>query len=104
MNDTETIAVTPAEDKLDRAAHVLKAVAHPVRISIVDLLNQRPELSVSEMTEALNMEQASVSHHLTKMRDKGILEIRRDGRNIYYQLTDETITNIINCIRSCRAF
>ena len=99
-----TIAVTLTEDKLEKAANALKAVAHPVRIGIVDLLNQRPELSVGQLTEALEIEQASVSHHLTKMRDKGILEMRREGRNVYYQLTDRTLSNIIGCIRSCKAF
>lgn len=104
MNEMETIAVTLTPQKLERAAYVLKAVAHPVRIGIVDLLNQRSELSVGELTEALEIEQASVSHHLIKMRDKGILDTRRDGRNIYYHLTDETITNIIGCIKSCKTF
>lgn len=98
------IAVTLSEKKLERAAYVLKTVAHPVRIAIIDLLRQKKEISVGELTDALSVEQAVVSHHLTKMRDKQILEIRKEGRNVYYRLTDDTITNIIGCIDSCEGF
>lgn len=98
------LKVTLSTEKLDRAAYVLKTVAHPVRIAIVDLLNQKQEISVGDLTDALGIEQAVVSHHLTKMRDKHILEVRREGRNVYYRLTDDTITNIIGCIDSCAGF
>lgn len=100
----EDLKVTLTDKKLERAAYVLKTVAHPVRIAIIDLLNQKREISVGDLTEALGVEQAVVSHHLTKMRDKQILEIRREGRNVYYRLTDDTITNIIGCIDSCEGF
>jgi DNA-binding transcriptional ArsR family regulator len=85
-------------DKLERAAYVLKAVAHPTRINIIDLLDQQKELSVTELSELLDCEQSLLSHHLTNMRDKGILAVRRDGKNMYYSLTDKTITKIISCI------
>lgn len=85
-------------EKLERAAYVLKAVAHPTRINIIDLLDQRKELSVTEISEFLDCEQSLLSHHLTTMRDKGILVVRRDGKNMFYSLTDKTITKIISCI------
>lgn len=84
--------------KLERAAYVLKAVAHPTRINIIDLLDQQKELSVTQISELLDCEQSLLSHHLTNMRDKGILMVRRDGKNMYYSLTDKTITKIIACI------
>lgn len=84
--------------KLERAAYVLKAVAHPTRINIVDLLDQQKECSVSELSELLDCEQSLLSHHLTNMRDKGILSVRREGKNMFYSLTDKTITKIISCI------
>lgn len=85
-------------EKLERAAYVLKAVAHPTRINIIDLLDQQKELSVSELSELLDCEQSLLSHHLTNMRDKGLLSVRRDGKNMFYSLTDKTITKIIACI------
>lgn len=90
--------------KLEKAAYVLKAVAHPTRICIIDLLDQQYELTVSEISELVKCEQSLLSHHLTNMRDKGILSVRRDGKNMYYSLTDKTITNIIECINDCDHF
>ncbi|MCS7018730.1 MAG: metalloregulator ArsR/SmtB family transcription factor [Cytophagales bacterium] len=90
--------------KLEKAAFVLKAVAHPVRIAIVDLLDQCGRLNVSELQSKLEIEQALLSHHLTNMRDRGILTAEREGKCIYYSLTDATITNIIHCINSCAKF
>ncbi|WP_266369211.1 ArsR/SmtB family transcription factor [Tellurirhabdus rosea] len=86
------------EKKIERAAYVLKAVAHPLRIKIIQMLNEHKELNVSTIYKNLNAEQSLISHHLINMRDKGILEIRRSGKNIYYFLVDGAIAEIIECI------
>ncbi len=83
---------------------MLKCVAHPVRISIIDLLDQRERLTVSQLQEVLQVEQSLLSHHLTNMRDKGIVYTQREGKNVYYFLTDNTITDIIGCINGCKLF
>lgn len=88
--------------KLEKTAYVLKCVAHPVRISIIDLLEQESQLSVSQLQEVLQIEQSLLSHHLTNMRDKGIVETRRQGKNVFYFLTDTSISLIIDCIKGCK--
>ncbi|MDX5419004.1 MAG: metalloregulator ArsR/SmtB family transcription factor [Hymenobacteraceae bacterium] len=88
--------------KLERTAYVLKCVAHPVRISIIDLLEQEKQLTVSKLQEVLQIEQSLLSHHLTNMRDKGIVETRRQGKHVFYSLTDASISNIIDCIKGCK--
>ncbi|MGA0560478.1 ArsR/SmtB family transcription factor [Larkinella sp. VNQ87] len=90
--------LTTDEKKIERAAYVLKAVAHPLRIKIIQMLNEQKELNVSTIYKNLNAEQSLISHHLINMRDKGILEIRRSGKNIYYFLVDDSIAEIIDCI------
>ena len=90
--------------QLEKAAYVLKCVAHPVRISIIDLLEQQERLTVSQLQEVLKIEQSLLSHHLTNMRDKGIVDTRREGKNVYYFLTDTSISNIIDCIQGCKTF
>jgi len=90
--------------KLQRAAYVLKAVAHPVRIAIIDILEQGGKMSVSTLQEILNIEQSLLSHHLTNLRDKGIVDCERNGKNIYYELVEPTISTIIGCINNCKAF
>jgi len=90
--------------KLERAAYVMKCVAHPVRISIIDLLQQGERLSVTELQNILTIEQSLLSHHLTNMRDKGVVDMKREGKNVYYFLTDSSIPNIIDCINGCKTF
>ena len=86
------------DKRIDKAAYVLKAVAHPLRIKIILMLEEDKELTVSMIYKKLNAEQSLISHHLINMRDKGILEIRRSGKNIYYHLVDGVVADIITCI------
>jgi len=90
------------EKKIEKAAYVLKAVAHPLRIKIILMLKENTEMNVSAIYKNLNAEQSLISHHLINMRDKGVLEIRRSGKNIYYFLVDESVANIIDCIYQSR--
>ncbi|WP_408641761.1 ArsR/SmtB family transcription factor [Spirosoma rhododendri] len=86
------------DKQIDKAAYVLKAVAHPLRIRIIQMLNESTELNVSTIYKNLNAEQSLISHHLINMRDKGILDIRRSGKNIFYFLVDTAVAEIIDCI------
>lgn len=97
-----TEKIVDGEKRIDRAAYVLKAVAHPLRIKIIHMLNENDELNVSAIYKNLNAEQSLISHHLINMRDKGILDIRRSGKNIYYFLIDKAVANIIDCIYSSK--
>ena len=86
------------QEKLDKASHILKSIAHPVRIGIIDLLDQNGELSVTDLYKTLGQEQSAVSHHLSKMKERQILDSRRDGKKIFYFLRDKKIVGIIECI------
>ncbi len=86
------------DKRVEKAAYVLKAVAHPLRIKIILMLIEHQELNVSAIYKNLNAEQSLISHHLINMRDKGVLDIRRSGKNIYYFLVDPAISEVIECI------
>mgnify|MGYP003574124521 FL=1 len=87
--------------KLEMAASKLRAIAHPMRIAIIDLLNEKPKLSVTEIYSSLDIEQASASHHLNILKNKGVLVSKREGKKIYYSLKSVTLTEIIDCINRC---
>lgn len=89
-------------ETLEKAAHILRNIAHPIRISVVDLLRQRPRMSVGELQEKLGIEDtALVSHHLVTMRDRGILTACKEGRNCYYSLADDLVLQILGCLHHC---
>jgi len=87
--------------KLEMAASKLRAIAHPMRIAIIDLLNENGKMSVTEIYSALDIEQASASHHLNILKNKGILVSKREGKKIFYSLKSVTLTEIIDCINRC---
>jgi DNA-binding transcriptional ArsR family regulator len=85
-------------DAVRTAASMLKCIGHPVRLQIIDLLDRQGECNVTSIYEALQIEQAVASQHLNLMRDKGILESRRDGVNVYYRIADTRVTRVIDCV------
>ncbi|NLJ21473.1 MAG: winged helix-turn-helix transcriptional regulator [Bacteroidales bacterium] len=87
---------------MEEAAYKLRAISHSTRLCIISLLSEKEELNVSQISEELNCEQSLLSHHLTDMRAKGILNCRRDGKNCYYSLKNKEIVQILDCIRSCQ--
>ena len=79
------------------AAEVLKAVAHPIRLQIVDVLKNR-ERCVGDIVEALGEKQAITSQQLNIMKNKGILASRRDGAKIYYRLENKNVVRVLSCV------
>ncbi|MCF8330842.1 MAG: metalloregulator ArsR/SmtB family transcription factor [Bacteroidales bacterium] len=87
--------------KLEDAASKLRSIAHPMRIAIISLLEDRPKMNVTEIYEHLKIEQASASHHLNILKNKGVLQSRRDGKNTYYSLKQQSIAQVIECVEKC---
>ena len=88
-------------EKLEKAASKLRAMAHPMRIAIVDLLTANKKLTVTEIYNKLSIEQATASHHLNILKNKGLLESKRDGKMILYSLKNDALTRLVDCINCC---
>jgi DNA-binding transcriptional ArsR family regulator len=98
---TATIGYQMNREKLEKAAFILKTVAHPTRLAVVDLLNFNARLSVNDIGEILKVEQSLLSHHLTTMKLKGILRSEKEGQNVFYSLKEHDVTKLIACIEHC---
>lgn len=83
---------------LEDITEKLKAIAHPLRFLIVDILYKDKALSVTEIHEKLNIEQAVASHHLRILKNQGIVKFYKDGKNSLYSLTKEEYHDIIKCL------
>ncbi len=95
----EKIEITA--NKMERIAEILKAIAHPVRLQILSIMQQHESLSVAELMVHTGIEQSLLSHHLIKMKDKGVLTSTRNGRNINYSLVDKSILSLFTCMENC---
>lgn len=83
---------------LELSTEVLRAIAHPIRLTIIDLLFRREKLSVTEIYEELEIEQAIASHHLRILKDKKVVSSRRDGKKSYYSLCSDDFYIIIQAL------
>ncbi len=81
----------------EHAAEVLKAVAHPIRLQIIEVLEHQ-EHCVGEMMEALGLQQAVLSQQLRIMRDKGVLSTRREGTKVYYHVDNHNVIKLLHCM------
>lgn len=79
---------------VEAGARLLKALAHPLRMSIVVHLREG-ELCVHDLVDRLGVAQPLVSQHLTVLRSAGVLSGRRRGREIAYSVVDEHISHIV---------
>lgn len=81
------------------AAAYLKTLAHEGRLMILCHLGTG-EKSVGALEEMLNVRQAAVSQMLARLRDEGLVSTRREGKTIYYTLSDDKTTQVIGLLYS----
>lgn len=70
----------------EQTAAVLKALGHPVRLQILDLLQREGEACVCHLETRLGQRQAYISQQLARLREAGLIEDRREGLNIFYSV------------------
>lgn len=89
-------------ETLERVAPLIRNAAHPLRLRILDYLDQAGEpRTVGEIVAiAEGASQAVVSQQLRILKDQNILAARRDGNYVRYSLADRSILHLLECIRS----
>jgi DNA-binding transcriptional ArsR family regulator len=89
-------------DPISPLADLFKALSHPVRLAILDLLAQG-EASVSNLTDRVSQRQAYVSQQLMVLREVGLVRDRREGSTVFYLLADQRITRLLDEARMLQA-
>ena len=64
----------------------MRAIAHPLRIKILNFIDARKECNVNMIYRTLRLEQSVTSQHLKILRDAGLVKSKRDGKKIYYSV------------------
>jgi len=84
----------------EKQAEIAKAIAHPLRIAILDFLKDG-EQCVCDIAEFIGSERSNVSRHLSVMVKAGVLECRKEGLNVIYKLRTTCILDCFSCITTC---
>lgn len=83
-------------DGFQKTAALLKAGGHPARMKILEVLGRDGEACVCHLENRLGQRQATISQHLMRLRQAGLVSDRRDGLNIYYSLASPTVARLLD--------
>ena len=83
-------------EAFEHMSKILKAIAHPVKLEVIKILGNQEPLDVSSICELIGAkcEISMMSHHLSKMKDNGILVSEKKGKQVFYRLSDRKILSI----------
>ncbi|MFO7815346.1 MAG: metalloregulator ArsR/SmtB family transcription factor [Halanaerobiales bacterium] len=85
-------------EQIKEKAKLIKAISHPIRLCVVKGLMESEGYNVSKMQSCLEIPQSTLSQHLTKLKDLGIIEGQRDGVEIKYYVKNDEVKKIVNTI------
>jgi len=86
--------------KYEARAKIIKALAHPARLLIVDELAEHGERCVCELTDLVGSDMSTVSRHLAQLKGAGVVEDERRGKMTFYRLRVKCLTKFFDCIES----
>jgi ArsR family transcriptional regulator, lead/cadmium/zinc/bismuth-responsive transcriptional repressor len=87
----------PNDQDILGASELLKAVADPTRMRILSALRSADELRVYDLALVVEMSESAVSHQLRLLRAVNLVTPRKDGRQVFYRLSDGHVSSILNC-------
>ena len=82
-----------------RAAALLRAVGNEHRLLVLCLLIEQGEASVGTLLEQVRLSQSSLSQHLARMRDEGLVTFRRDAQTLYYRIADPAAEKLVAALK-----
>ena len=86
--------------KYETRTKVLKALANPTRLKLVDVLSEHDEVCVCDLTEAIGSDMSTVSRHLAQLKNAGIIESEKHGQMVFYRLRVKCLSSLFGCIES----
>ena len=84
--------------KYEARARIIKAMAHPTRLFILDELSRAGEECVCDLTEKIGVDMSTVSRHLALLKAAGILEDEKRGAMVFYRLKMTCLQKFLDCI------
>ncbi|MGX7350099.1 ArsR/SmtB family transcription factor [Dolosicoccus paucivorans] len=83
---------------IQKHVSVIKVLSHPIRFSIALFLYRNGKMNVGAIQEGLDLPQSTVSQHISKMREAGIVKADRQGTKIYYTLSNDIAIKVLQTL------
>lgn len=84
----------------ERQADIAKAIAHPLRMAVLDYLKDGPQC-VCDIAKVVKSERSNVSKHLSIMVSAGVLEYEKKGLQVIYQVRTPCVIKCVSCLTQC---
>ena len=97
MRNTQ-VGINP--EKLEAASELLRALAHPLRLQIVEFIDQNDAINVNKIYNTLKLEQSITSQHLRVLRTTDLVSTEREGKFIHYRVDYDKIDQTLKAIRN----
>lgn len=91
--------VSVNNERLQVSAEVLRAIAHPLRMKILEFIDRNSEINVNKIYNTLGLEQSITSQHLRILRLAGLVETERDGKYIHYSINYDKVGNTVDAVQ-----
>lgn len=98
MDRTKNIDIAELRSNASQAAELLKAMSNENRLLILCHLGEE-ELSVSELNQFIDLSQSSLSQHLARLRNDGLVKTRRESQTIYYSIANDSVVRLIGFLQ-----
>ena len=92
--------VTINNEKLQESAEILRALAHPLRMRILEFIDKNKTINVNKIYNTLNLEQSITSQHLRILRLAGIVDTTREGEFIHYNINYAKLVNVLKALNA----
>ncbi len=87
-------------DKLNEASDTLRALAHPLRLKILEFIDQHQTINVNKIYNTMKLEQSITSQHLRILRIAGIVQTNREGKFIHYSIAYDKISTVLKALNT----
>ncbi len=90
--------VTFQQEKLTVSTELMRALAHPLRLKILEFLDQNKNIQVNQIYNTLKIEQSIASQHLRILKNAGVLMADKDGKYMHYTIDYNRVSNAVKAI------
>ena len=90
--------VTFQQEKLTVSTELMRALAHPLRLKILEFLDQHKNIQVNQIYNSLKIEQSIASQHLRILKNAGVLIADKDGKYMHYTIDYQKVSNAVKAI------
>jgi ArsR family transcriptional regulator len=90
--------IVPDNEKLRESTEILRALAHPLRMRILEFIDENHSINVNRIYSTLDLEQSITSQHLRILRKAGVVETERNGKFIHYRVNYSRLKSVREAI------